>query len=193
MDAGTVTAIGPGAATITATITVEGVEYSDTCSIEVEAAEDVVYDLTAAANWNDATQWYKQDYQQTERGTYIEYVNTQLQAVTNPEGSSTTLYADISPLAGSVEYDANYNYYLEVEGDNAAANTYQLNFAGANASIFTGENTNIETQGAYSMKLPLTLAVEGASRLITIQIRKDTVVNADPPLTVKMRIVREPK
>lgn len=198
VDNGTVSAVAAGAATITATIEVEGVTYSDSCDVTVEAApvSNVVFDFTAAENWGDPSLWYKQDYLEDTRGTYISYDNGRLYCHYNPEGSSSTLYADIAPYTGEFVYDDSFNYFLEFSYDNPGANTYKLTAAGANYSIFNHDDTWTEympnTQTSETVLLPLALSVESATRFITIQIRKDTATEVNP-LSFTARIIREPK
>ena len=200
---GTVSAVAAGAATITATIEVEGVTYSDTCTVTVEAVpvSNVVFDLTAPDNWNNPELWSKQDYQETSRGTYIIYDNELIECVTNLDGSSTSLYADISPIATNFEYDENYNYYLELYYDNAIDgstnnNSYKVQLAGgATNTVFIPDNWTeyvIEAHASNRVHLPLMLGSETANRYIVLQIRKlETVDNSTMFITAK--IIREPK
>ena len=69
MDNGEVTALAAGAATITATITVEGVDYSDTCEVSVEAASLNISPFFSEAL--DSPYWEQCFYTHTNRQKYI--------------------------------------------------------------------------------------------------------------------------
>lgn len=197
---GTVTAIAAGTATITGTITVEGVDYSDTCEISVEAVpvSNVVFDFTDPDNWNNPELWNKQQFQEDTRSTYIEYDSSleELKCIYNPNGTTTTLYADISPLVGEFVYEDSYNYFLEIEYSNGGG-SYRFTHAGTNACIFAFDSSVPEfipnTYDSDTELIPLSAYNVGVSRLITIQIRKGDNTDADTPLAFKARIIREPK
>ena len=198
VDNGTVNAVAAGAATITATIVVEGVTYSDSCDVTVDVApiSNVVFDLTAAENWGDPSLWFKQAYLDDTRGAYIAYDNGRLYCHYNPDGTGT-LYADIAPYAGEFVYDDSFNYFLEFSYDNPGLNTYKLNTAGNENSVFKRDNSVWpgyfpNTQTSETVLLPLVLSVESAPRLITLQIRMESATEINP-LSFTARVIREPK
>lgn len=198
VDNGTVTAIAAGAATITGTITVDGIDYSDTCSVEIEAApiSNLVFDLTDSDNWNNSELWNKQDYQEDSRGTYIRYADGFIECVTNADGSSSTLYADISPLTGNFIYDDSFNYYLNFEYENPTENEYRIQLTSGSAVMFTADGWSElipHILDGSTELLPLALSNDSAARLITIQVRKIYIHDANGIMRFKAKIIREPK
>ena len=197
VENGVVSAIAAGSVTITGTIEVDGIEYSDTCDVVVEA-NLVIFYLTDSTNWNNAELWTKQDYQETSRGTYIAYnaAREAIECVNNPGGSSTTLYADVSPNATSFTYDDSYNYFLEFNYENTGDNSYKLQLTGSSSNVvFSADGWSeyvIEANAADVVQLPLQLAGESASRFINLQVRKVTVSD-NSSMYFTTHIMREPK
>ena len=144
--------------------------------------------------------WSKQDYQDDSRGTYLEYRNEAIYLITNAEGSSSSIYADISPLNANIEFDVdNYDYFIECEIDNRNGRDYKLELVGSSSNVaLLGDGWNnvaFEINNVYTATYPLTVVNETANRLIGIQIKKGSM-----PLTletdsgsIKIKIVREPK
>ena len=207
VSAGTVNAVATGAVTITATIEVDGVTYSDTCTVEVEAApvSNIVIDITASDTWNNADIWIKQAYLETDRATYITYDESAeyIECISNPKAGTTSLYADLSLKAEGFSYDDSYDYYLEVEYRNDAfsvpSNTYKLQLVGNTSNVVFNADGWSEyvmeghTEGQwYTERLPLTIGDASNNRLIALQVRK-LELNADDSLYFKARVVREPK
>ena len=119
MDNGEVTALAAGAATITATITVEGVDYSDTCEVSVEAASLNISPFFSEAL--DSPYWEQCFYTHTNRQKYItkdgeSYLVKDgcVGLVYNPDGTSGNLYMDARPKAmPELEDGATYTLLLE--------------------------------------------------------------------------------
>lgn len=180
---GTVMAIAAGPAIITGTITVDGVDYSDTCVVEVEAAPiewESMRDYTALDVWNNEQYWIQQYYIEDTRKTYISYADGALDLVLNPDASSsTTLYADIRPSLDGLEFDAEaYDYALKLSFSNPQdSQTHpilSLTHAEANRLIDDGWSPfNIPfTSDEDEIMLPL-IARSSGDRAFTMQIKHD--------------------
>ena len=188
VDSGNVIAVAAGTATISATITVEGMEYSDTAIVTVEAGETVVFDYQE--NWNDASLWVKRDYTQDTRKTFVELdADGSLVLTGNEGGSNSSLYMDAAPSADGFTIDAGKTYELELSIENDSANAYTVTIVAGSASVFSCDNSPISIDANYSgvMHMPLTINHEGAARIITIQVRAvGDVVNAYVPFNVRV-------
>ena len=196
VDGGIVTAIGAGTASIVASIEYDGRVFSDTATVDVSEPEpgNVVFDLTDAGNWADETLWAKQDYQQTDRQTYIAYGDGWLNLVFNPDGNSTTLYADVAPNVGGFAYDDSYTYHLELTFENDSDTVVNVTAASGSNRVFAADGWDVFELPANTSAteiLPLMLNHGDANRLIVLQARKN-VTDANGYPRVRARIVREP-
>ena len=119
MDNGEVTALAAGAATITATITVEGVDYSDTCEVSVEAVPSINIAPFFSAGIDNEDYWVQCNFKETNRSKYISQSEIYLErgevGITyNPEGTSNNLYMDARPKAmPELEDGETYTLMLE--------------------------------------------------------------------------------
>ena len=195
MDNGTVTAVSAGAATITASIEVEGVTYSDTCSITVEAAPsewETVLDITSAEVWNDPAKWVSQEYLADTRQTYIRYNEDveALELVTNVSaGSTTSLYLDLRPA--HIDLDTNHEYRLVFEYDNTStSNIIDISCTGAADNMLVADEWSTIAIGATmaeTLTVPMLLNNASGSRLMTLQGRKAIMSNDGiTPLKIKL-------
>lgn len=214
MDNGEVTALVAGAATITATITVEGVDYSDTCEVSVEAAPiewEVVRDFGDSSVWRDDSLFIMKDYADNEqRQTFYSLNVTQGSDITlvySPTLSeASNLFLNVRPNLDGLYLDLdNYDYALSVIWDENAE-TWPLpaeNYTDANLAL-TAHNDNVFTNpdtlylpAREELKEIIPLEIKNADgvRLFTLQARKVTSKSGDDTFTglLKFALVRKLK
>lgn len=189
-DAGLVSGVAAGDAIITASFEYEGKTYSDTCAVTVEDAPtppgdwETVVDLLSPVVWENGELWESQQYVETSRQTYIEFIRDSniLNCVYDPDGSSTTLYFDLKPLLATVgELDfSNYDYRLfthlsadfTAELSTPATVLILSTGADANAAKLTESHTIvISPDTVEDLALPLMLNNVQGTRLMTLQCR----------------------
>ena len=125
--------------------------------------------------WNYPDYWAKQDYQESTRQTYIRKSTAEaLYLVYNPDGTNSSLYADLAPSTHNFAYDENYDYFLDVELD-PEGNVYELSFAGSDTDVLfkpTDTQPTYDITGRFQARFPLRVIAQGAQRLFVLQIRK---------------------
>ena len=209
MDNGEVTALAAGAATITATITVEGVDYSDTCEVSVEAIPsewEVVRDFTSSTVWNDESYWLQQFYIDNTRKTYIEYLGGEAEVILlqlRPgSGSSTTLYADIRPTLEGLTFDTdNYDYALKLNYSNVSATEShpQLSLTTSEANKLIADNWSpfdipFTADGTVGEEILPLIVRNSGERAFTLQVKHDGNDSGSSVLKwVRFALVRKAK
>lgn len=179
VDKGTVTAVGAGSTIITASITVDGVEYTDTASVDVTAAPaqwESVRDFTDEFVWYDASLWSKQDYYDTDRMTYIEH-NGEANSLTfmyNPDGNSSTMFLDARATPAGFAIDDAYDYGLRIKYDAAINMETLLSLVGPNDSMLKAygwSGTGLLQYNHTETILPLITSNAQGDRLLSIQAK----------------------
>lgn len=201
VDNGTVTAVGEGSALITASITVEGVEYTDTATVDVAAAPaqwEMVRDFTNESVWTDGTLWSKQDYYDYSRMTYIEH-NGEGNDITfcyNPNGNSSTVYLDARATPAGFVFDDSYDYALRIEYNTDSTIETQLSLVGLSDSIFKADGwggTGLQQYNHVETILPLTVSNAQGDRLLSIQARASGSYPTYMEARFKFELVRKAK
>lgn len=189
VDGGNVAAVAIGNATITASITVDGVTYTDTATVEVEAAPieyQTVFDFTSDEFFFNDSNWLQKDYDDTTRETFYTKAQDQgdpLWLCYQEEGEPSSLYTDFRIAMQDVtgwDWDVEKNYALRValtsqepqlEDWNfgfkltTAADNFFISAVGDVVVNSNTEETFIPLECRDNVSLP---------RLLSLQIRKET-------------------
>lgn len=201
IDNATVTAVGEGSALITASITVEGVEYTDTATVDVAAAPaqwETVRDFTNEFVWNDGTLWSKQDYYEPSRMTYIEHngEGNNISFIYNPDGDSSTMFLDARATPAGFVIDDSYDYALRILYDSPADMETLLSLVGLNDSIFKADGwsgTGLLQYNHVETVLPLSVSNVQGDRLLSIQAKVSGSYPVYLDAYFAFELVRKPK
>ena len=183
VEDGNVSAIAEGIATITGTITVEGVEYSDTVSVEVSIPDwETVWEFTSRRIWNNETRWLQQFYVDDTRRTYCYHSGQDLVIVYNGANPSTSIYVDIRAAMVNPDtwYDPAYDYAMRIRCDipnpDWAVDVVMTRHE-ANYLISDGNNYPITGMEPETL-IPLEARTDPTlQRLFTLQIKANTPPN----------------
>ena len=175
---GVVTAVSPGVAIIIASITVDGVTYDDDAMVTVEEKPlySVIGSLIRADVWDDPDAWIVLEYLDTTRAAHIE-ANTSdeyIDLVSDPEGQTASLFADLRPRASAFEIDPEQRICIEFEIADGVeeCEVAILNNGSSVYHTWTGEPNRYRLNDLdRSVSIPLICNDPLAERLITVQIK----------------------
>lgn len=189
VDGGNVVAVAIGNATITASITVEGVTYTDTATVEVEAAPieyQTVFNFTNDEFFFNDSNWLQKLYGDTNRETFFtkgEGLGDPMTLNYSEEGAPSSLYVDFRIAMQDVagwDWNIEKNYALRVALASREPDLTNWNFkfslTKANENFFTSDIGDvIINSNAEETFIPLACRDNiTLPRLLSLQIKKDT-------------------
>jgi hypothetical protein len=186
VDGGNVSAVAPGNVTITAAIVVDGVEYSDTATVEVEAAPieyTTVFDFLSDDFYNDEWNWLLKEYTDDSRQTYyVKLFEDQSAFKYSASGTPSTLYMDSRIAMVDVtgwNWSPEKSYALRVAIGYVSPNSdnwaFNVNLTRASDNFFTAAGSVIIPVGTSETFIPLECRENiTLPRLLTVQIKTDT-------------------
>ena len=172
-------------------------EYSDTCTITVEAISEWehVLDWYDGASTQDVFEKYR--YLDSGRKTSIAINDTDetLELVYDSAAAdtTTTLFMDIAPTQDALQIDTNYEYALYVIAGANAGFEATLTIKGRALVVESGLPIDYTIGvNAIDEYIPLVIGDTSASRILMTQIRLVSASVDNATLPIKIGIARKP-